>query len=385
MSGPIRVVRQVHRGSIFDVHAIERDGQRLALKVPAEPSETGAWSAGPFRATRILGGVSTLWSVMSFAGSRGDLALRWNEPEDPVRTAEALLEDEARRLRGVGTRWNHTAIDLVRCDVGARRGLLGLVMPWQEGTPLAALPREAQRRLLPRMMPSLWDALSAGLHGDLHGSNILVAPSHDRFALLDPGAMLLQHHPEHMASAGADALTFVSNAEAYPILPPYSITPPLREGGSLRAHWESFVKSLTLFDVAPPFAAGESTIGCAVSRWAGRFLVDLPLARSEPHPADLLAVGIVYHLALTGVHPFYEEGFVYPAWASLECVDNRVSGAEVANARLARGAAPPSARDPSIRPAEDALALALLDLRVTTREQVIELAARAAVAAEAAT
>lgn len=377
----MRLLRQIHEGRRFDVFEVQMDDRRLALKVPARPIGPGYEHAGAvFHATRILGGVSTVWNVMAYAGSRGPTWHNHDREKDPTAIAEAFLEDEARRLRAVGPHWNHTALDLIRCDMSPCEGLLGLIMPWQTGNPLAALPRATQRRLLPRMMLSLWDALSAGLHGDLHGDNVLVSPTEDRFALIDPGAILLHHGGEDGASSGSDHLTFVTNADTYPVLPPYSQTPPLRQG-SLLTHWESFLRSLTLFDFAPPFKAGEHTIGVAVSRWSGRFLIDVPAPRGEPHPADLLAVGVLYYRALTGAHPFYDDAFTKPAWTGVACVDNHITGDEGATHRLARGALRPSALDPTVHPAEDALALALVHLNVPVRARLLELSAAAAAAA----
>lgn len=379
--GAGRVVGMVHEGQRFDVLAVESEGRRLALKVPAPPRARREEGATTLHAVRELGGVSTTWNVICEAGTTnaGDLLARHEIEVTP----EDLLLDELRRLGEAAPHWNHSALGLFRCELGARGEVPGLLMPWHPGPTLAAFPRRERRRLLPRMMPSLWDALAAGLHGDMHGSNLIIAPAEDRFSLIDPGALVLHHLPKYMASSGSDVLTFISNAEMYPVLPPYAITMPLSAGGGLRDHWESFVRSMTLSDLARPLQVTEHVILHAVSAAAGRFLMQLPRPRGEPHASDLLAAGLLYYQALTGTHPLYDAVFTKPAWVELSCVDDRMHGAKRGSERLSRGITAPSRLDPSVQPAEDALAMALLDLRVPDRDRLQELSAAAALAADA--
>ncbi|AKT41187.1 hypothetical protein [Chondromyces crocatus] len=381
----MRLIRLIHAGTHFDVHEVEVGGRKLALKVPSDRAmPSGPGHENLFLASRVLGGATTDWDVRCHGGSLTRL-MADNEVadvEDAEGVGELLLRDEIRRLHAAAASWNHAALGLIRCEVGGRRGLPGLLMPLLEGAPLGSLPLPAQRRLLPRMIPALWDAIATVLHGDVEASNLLVAPVEDRFALIDPGALVLRHLPERGASRGSDVLTFITNVDTYPVLPPYAITPPLGEGATLRDHWHSFRESMTRSDFAPPFKVGTTDAGRWTSTRAGRFLVDVAVERGEPHPADLLAVGVMYYRALTGVHPLYEDELSRPGWLNLVSVDDALSGGEAMTARLDRGLRPPSSIDASVTPAEEALALALLDLQVPSQGHLRALCEGATAGAE---
>lgn len=112
-----------------------------------------------------------------------------------------------------------------------------------------------------------------------------------------------------------------------------------------------------------------------VSPNAGRFLTSAPQA-GDPHPADLLAIGILYYRVLTGTHPF-GEGLAIPAWVGATSRDDAVDGVAGTAARLARGVEPPRSLA-SVRPGEEALALALLDLQVQGRARLMDLVYAAA-------
>ncbi|AKT40570.1 hypothetical protein [Chondromyces crocatus] len=397
-SGEALVVRRVHVGERFEVLELEASGRRLALKIAAEHQQ----GMPPYRATRTVGTVSTIWSMISRAGilassSWGALQLvdHGGRPGSDARegtsqpgevhetttvTAEMLLTEEAQRIRDTEPHWNHQVLDLARCHLPDRAPALGLLMPWHPGVPLGTLPQRTQRRLLPRMMLSLWDALAAGLHGDLHDANVIVAPTEDRFALIDPGAMLLLPPPPSPGPT-SDILTFVCSPTMYPLLPPYAITRPLAEGDTLHDHWHSFVRSLSWDDIAVPLDASGDSIHILPSR--GRYLVQVPRTRGEPHPADLLAVGILYYRALTGAHPFFDARFTEPAWLSVMAWDSVISGDEPGRERVARPVVAPSERTlddgrGSVLPEEEALALALLDLEVPSRDRLLSLSAAAA-------
>ncbi len=371
-AGTARVVERAYAGRCFDVYRLEAAGRSFALKVRAEsPAADGP----SYLAVRTLGGVSTVWNVACDAGhpvgetaGRREFDAEW-QPAD----ADALLADEAQRLRAAGSAWGHHEVRLSRGDLPARPDLLGLVTSWQPGRPLVTLERAERRHFLADALPALWDALAIALHGDLHGSNVMVTPDGAGFSLIDAGAQVQRHRGSTGPSSGADGLTFVTTAEAYPILPPYYCPDrPLAARGTLLEHWRSFVRSLTLSDQCPPFRAGANVVGHAVSTRSGRFLVRRAGPDGGPHPADLLALGILYYEALAGTHPF--GGLAIPAWADLTSLDDRVEGSPFTAAWLAHGVMPPSRVDPAVAPAEDALALALLDLQVPTRERLVELA-----------
>jgi hypothetical protein len=376
--GPVRLGGRVHAGVNYDVYQIEAGGRALCLKVPAERSGPQA-----FGARRMVGSVSTVWSLICEGGTvRPADVDAWRDAgrdgSRPYASAEELLVAEGERLRATAGRWNHESLGLWRGDVGERRRALGLVTAWLPGAPLAQLSRASRRYLLPHMMPALWDALAVAPHGDLHGGNIMVSPDLGRFALIDPGAMVVHDLGEDGAASSVVCLTFVTDAEAYPILPPYYVaTRRLSEGGVLRDFWHDFVQSMTLSDHAPPFRHGRHTVGHQVGTSGGRFLKAEAPPAGEPHAADLLAAGVMYYRALTDAHPFAYRGMRTPAWLGVKSYDDQVTGSLSAGVLVERGPVPPSAIDPSVTPAEDALALALLDLRVTGRDELVALSSRA--------
>lgn len=370
VAGSARVVERVHAGECFEVFRLEGGGRQLALKVPsASPSKSAVLGA-----KRTFGGISTVWDVACEAGRFVDCGC---ECLESGATLDELLGDEGRRLQVAGRSWNHEPVGPVRGVLGARGEVTGLVTPWHPGLPLQALDREERRRLWPRMLPAFWDALCVAPHGDVHGSNVIVDPDRSRFALIDPGAQVLHHRGEQGASDGASTLTFVTTIDSYPVLPPYCRSgQSLASGATLRDHWTAYVCSLMRAARSVPVANGEHVTGRQPAIGQGPFLAGRLEFAGEPHPADLLAAGLLYYLALTGVHPF---GELLPgaAWLGLETVDERTTAGKPDPPCLARGVAPPSAFNPAVQPGEDALALALLDLQVPSRERLLGLVARA--------
>ncbi|MCC6752146.1 MAG: hypothetical protein IT371_31130 [Deltaproteobacteria bacterium] len=377
-AGAARVMERVHAGDRFDVYRLEGPRGRFALKVPS-PSPAPQPLMG---AERIVGGVSTYWCILCSggkpAGARG-------EGLEAGASLVQLLEDEAFRLHVAGQSWNHSAVALVSGPLDDGEEVIGLVTDWRAGLRLDYLPQPEVRTLLPKMLPFLWDALSVAVHGDLQGSNIILGANRSRYSLIDPGAMVLAERGQREASEGASSLTFVTNAARYPILPPYYFPErPLASSPTLQEHWASFVRGLTLDEHAPLGRLRLDATGQRIPGFFGHFLTQereapksgtlqlLVHRPGEPHPADLLAVGILYYLALTGDHPFPEHR-ASPAWMGLSFQDNQVTAGVPELPCLARKVVPPSAINPTVRPGEDVLALALLNLQVPTGERLSEL------------
>jgi hypothetical protein len=367
----LRIVRPAHRGRTFDVYEAVLRGRPVAMKVPA--AAPGADDA--FTAVRAVGSISTVWNVDCAAGEH-----RAGTADAPPATAEDLLTDEFRRLAAIGRRWNHGDPEFLQCRLGDRGTLPALITSWHPGSTLAAMSRPSQRGLLPRMMLALWDALAAGTHGDLQPSNVVVAPARDRFALIDPGAMVRRRETDPTGPVtSSDSLVFVTNARHYPLLPPYARTLPLATRSGPREHWEAFVESVVAASGAGCTRAADEAQPPADARHA--FPDPSAPPRGEPHPADLLAVGILYYEALTGTHPFAGADAGVPAWAALGARDGCVRRGDAAETLLATPVAPPSARDPAVRPEEDALAVALLTLDVGSRDRLMALGSAASIAA----
>ncbi|MEZ4449698.1 MAG: hypothetical protein R3B09_09470 [Nannocystaceae bacterium] len=326
----------------------------------------GATSMGLFEAERLGGWVSTSWDLRCTLGAPRGVA--WLSPR-------AMLESEAERIAATRGTWNHAVHGLVAAEIEGERAP-ALLMEWHEGDRLGALAPALQRALLPRMLPSLWRALAAARHGDLHPDNLILSPGRERFHLIDPGALV--GHTRREEPGYERRLGFVTNAEHYPILPPY-YAPDLRlaRGDGLRGHWERYKASVSLSRFAPAIPTAYANVMMrAVDPARGDFTAD-PLAPiEEPCPADLLALGVLYYRLLTGAPAFPE--LAAPGWSGLSSIDDRIFGAEGVEAALDRGVLPPRALAADVTAAEERLALALLDLQVPSREALHDLAVAAA-------
>jgi hypothetical protein len=321
-------------------------GQRkLLLKLPG----AGEASAGSFLARQSI----------VFTRQFSSIA-RSGEPATPL-SPERLLQLEAERIHQSGAAWGH---QVLWGGVVRGRAPYGLLLPWHEGRCLRELPREQWRRLLPQRLPWLWDALSAAPHGDLHEGNVIVSPSAE-LVLIDPGALHFSFH-EHSGDSVSEC-TFTTNVEHYPILPPYYLPDlPLAQLDGLQAHFLQLREGLS----------GSVRLGALSFAGGPSPLLKPSAPRGEPAPADLVALGVLYYRALTGTHPLYDAQFTQPAWMGGRCLDSHReedTGFEPALARLSRPIAPPAGATPQ----ESALCLALLELRVTSREQLTQLAAAA--------
>lgn len=188
------------------------------------------------------------------------------DPDEKLELAESMLELEFEKLRAVGTCWNHEALDL-----GTWGQRLALVSRWLEIDTLAELEDEAIQ-LFPRMLLPLWDALSAGHHGDLNGSNIVIARDRSMFALIDPGASIMVRDESEGEREQRERL-FLTTPASYPVLMP---TPHglLKERKTL---WDMFGDLYSWSRDTNP---------------------------GTPSAADLHAIGMLYYNILTQRHPF---------------------------------------------------------------------------------
>src|SRR5262249_28392062 len=158
-----------------------------------------------------------------------------------------------------------------------------------------------------------------------------------------------------------------TNLETYPLVPPY-----WSPGGAAPA------RSLSeLLDRYVDAMRGAVQIG--PSAYMGGPALSIPVeARGAPHPADRLALGVLYHRLLTGQHRLSGEGFGRPAWVGGGVWDFAPHrGFEAAFERLARGVVPARGVDASVGEAEEALCSALCGLDAPG-ERIVELAAEAA-------
>ena len=184
-SGELRLydVRQVHAGPLNDVFRAHCGGRHVAIKRRAT-------------STRWDDVIASSWQLASQTRVFAGVQLGWPHDHAALDAAHAdrLLRAEHALLAQVAIDWNHpggqlarwASDDVLRWTDRDDAGALCLVMPWCEGEPLSALPRDVQRRLYPTMLPALWRALGECPHGDLGPENLLIERRR-WFRILDPG------------------------------------------------------------------------------------------------------------------------------------------------------------------------------------------------------
>lgn len=353
-----RVTMEVHRGAIFRVYqAMLDDGRVVALKVPAD-GDTSAGDALYGAFANII--FTRLFSIVgSVGGAAGTLPAS-------VALHGKLLEQEAARIVQSQGYWNHAVIHAGQTIWKHGDAQPSLVTPWFLGDALGALEVDVQRAMFPRMVPSLWDALAAAPHGDLHPGHLIVAPARDRFALIDPGAAVYIDQRRDTGD-GDVALVFATNLEHYPLLPPYYAS--TRLGVRSRAHFASFLNSEGGFSISigPDADTTVPTISDVNS-----------IQGNAPRATDLLALGVMYYRMLTRRHPFYADEETSPAWYRVRIHQGRGHAPPHALAMLERGIAPPREIERSVSDAQQALCMALLDLTANTRAELVSLAHAAA-------
>lgn len=349
--GTVRVTAWLHRGALFDVLQAEHQGRAVCLKTPSlSPSARGE---------EVFASLTHSDETNVFITSAGGTAV--------IAAREALLGQlltlEAQRIRDTAGAWNHQVIALGVWDPEPERSHLGLddllreearfrpvlVTPLHPGCTFGQLDRGLQRKLFPRMLPALWDALTAAPHGDLSPENLVCDLAGGRFVLIDPGVVMRSLRPRRGPGLDEEVTVTTTNAEHYPVLSP-------------------------AFDLLLGQPTGEiPTLGAIIMPWR-------PRREGQPAASDLQAAGILYHRLLTGRHPLYG---TLPGWEVHQPLwvgsfsDRPTRGAnDPRRGVLDRpgGFAPPSRLQPDVSRPEDALCKALLDLQVESRGALLDLA-----------
>lgn len=324
--GEVIVRERVRVGALCVVYRGEHQGASIALKT-ARRAPIGR---GSLCSSTFTGFETSLWG--------GETGLFDGPLERAV--VDRLLAIEAEQIRHTNSRWNHSVYALGVWDPSVRshrwggggeaepasRSQLVLATPWWEGAPFAALAIGEQRALFPSMLPALWDALCASVHGDLSPSNVLIAADRARFALIDPCVSITSRRAsdEDRALGWVDSTTlFTTNAAHYPIVPPWvsdllarASSPEDRAPESLRECLDAYATVAAFRDAA--------VRASSVAR------------RARPDCADLLALGLWYARVLGGEEAIGRlEIPARPAWCGT-CGEH---GRSAADALLAARAA----------------------------------------------
>ncbi len=223
--GMVRVMQWLHRGRLFDVFEGEYAGQAVCLKTPVLKS------ADPVDADEhAFSDLVHSDQTNVFTTRKGCTAVVAADPALQSR----LLTVEAQRIRDTQGRWNHEVLALGVWDptgyvepgpfdlaTAMDRYRPVLVTPRHLGQTLDQLDRATQRRLFPRMLPALWDALAFAPHGDLSPCNLVWDRHNDRFALIDPGVALTSERKRRGPKSLDEGLTVMTtNAVHYPLICP---------------------------------------------------------------------------------------------------------------------------------------------------------------------
>jgi hypothetical protein len=359
--GPVgdgELTERLHAGAGFDVYAGAVDDKRICVKTPAR---TPVDADAVFSASTSL--IHTrVYANISRSGSRG---FETRESAAPLVGAGDLLGAEHARIAATNGAWNHTSSWFGRSHIHGSDAPI-LVMPRHQGRVFSALDRGEQRRLFPMMLPALWDAVEVSMHGDLHPANIIVAPASDRFSLIDPGVYVQR---ENRYSGGSwTRAAFTTNADGYPILPPYCKPAyPLDSGASPREQLGSFIGAMSGYARQLREGTRPSVIAAYLHG------IGSP-PRNEPHVADLMAAGVIYYRILLDRHPWYDDVFTEPAWLGGETGDADIlEGFGAALSRVEHGVPPPRDIDATVTEGESHLAVALAEGRITSRRQLTDL------------
>ncbi len=358
-SGELRLydVRQVHAGPLNDVFRARCGGRHVAIKRRAT-------------STRWDDVIASSWQLASQTRVFAGVQLGWPHDHTALDAAHAdrLLRAEHALIAQVAIDWNHpggqlarwASDDVLRWTDRDDAGALCLVMPWCEGEPLSALPRDVQRRLYPTMLPALWRALGECPHGDLGPDNLLIERRR-WFRILDPGTRVAgpagasasraaatapapagpaaqgptaqatqaaDAQAPHPGAAGASptgtlALTsslFTTNAAHYPLLAPEHGPgwPHLRApaGGLIQLLDQLTAHPQLTFLTADPRSVPLDVVGPP------------PSSPYTPSAADLFACGAIYFEILAGAPLSSLLALDAPLWTR--------SGAQLGTSELAR-------------------------------------------------
>jgi hypothetical protein len=350
-----RLERRIATGALFEVYqAVLSDGRAVAIKIPAAQVDRGRTPMFGAYAEIIF---SRLHSVQGHV-HRATLA----NPCDTTIQAR-LLAAEATRITASHPWWNHDVVYSGPAQLSRDKVVPALVTPWHNGHAFGALDRGTQREIFPKMIPALWRALAAAPHGDVHPGQFIVTAALDRFVLIDPGVELFVDE-RHATGDGHSELSFLTNHEHYPVVPPYYAS--TFAAAHRRRHFRSFIGTSSGFEV--PIGPHASAVGPVI-----------PAVHdgSAPRVADLLALGVVYYRVLTGQHPFYDGQYRYPAWYDVTMCEGRTEPRPEALAMLAREVVAPRALAEDVTAGEEALCCAMLELSAVDRASLLRLSREA--------
>lgn len=301
--GTAELASVIHRGRLFDLFAARLNGRAVCLKIPSAAKDP----TGTYRSDND----SFVSSEAFVSGSTGTIPIDGSSDLGPIDAlAAALLTVEAQVLQHTAAAWNHHAIGLAttlrRPEAGDRGAWPVLVMPLHSGTALDRMSALERKELVPRMLPALWDAVSAVYHGDLSEQNLVVDREAGRFHIVDPGVAICNVEEERDGEYFGrwhSWSVFTTNRANYPILAPFE---PAQE--------QAVTLAGLLGGVASALWPRTWLVGTTTGNRVDEATGERRSPRRRPYASDLLALGMIYFRALTREEFFDPLGVALPVW-----------------------------------------------------------------------
>lgn len=317
--GKVEVTEVLHEGQSFNVYRAQLYNQDVVLKTPS-PNLTGhdfynGEYSDDFTSRLFIGQIE---HGINASVDKQDWQL------NHVQLPTGILLAEAQVINWTAGAWNHHIIGMGTWDGLSNchfskddwwyeeeplhlRFYPVLIMPYYRAVPFASLPNSLKRKLFPKMLPALWDALCEVHHGDLSESNILISHNYDKFYIIDPGILLTS--PVSGDRHTTNICVFTTTPANYPILPPFWDLQ--LEGGTFNSYGlVEYIKQLS-----NQVLSDNNLLFTQSSRIPDNSLSRLQ-PKNRPSLPDLLAIGIIYYRILTNQEIFLGRSILpeKPAW-----------------------------------------------------------------------
>jgi molecular chaperone DnaK len=368
-SGVVKEI--IHEGKLFTLYRIEIGGEIFCLKAPSIFSNNKEIYGSEYH------GIETsLWLGSKQLIGDLDKTITLKQKNDLL---FSLLLIEGELIRLTKGAWNHDIIGLGSWDglsechqynsswgLGSNRFMPVMLMPYYAAMHLSAFSLQDQRELFPNILPSLWDALCVMTHGDLSLDNILINKADNIFHLIDP-AVLLSSRSLGEGLYANDFSIFTTNAANYPLISPFE--KKQQDHQEKHSDLEAYLEYYFFNNIMDH----QHNLPSRPLSLAKHFRLT---TQTSPHPADLLALGLIYYRLLTGDELFLKSGVLeiplwygkYGEYSKLELGENY----SIINGLLAKNYIQTEINKHDLPKNEKKLLEALINLRFLTKNNLIE-------------